>query len=223
MSSVKFFSTFGSPFCYRVECALRHKGIEYEHVEEDLKNKSSSLLHYNPVHKKVPVLLHGDRPISESVIVLEYIDEAWQENPLLPEDTHDRAVARFWAKFADEKCLPSVFKVFISEGTEQEKNMEAARETLKNLDGVLQGKKFFGGERIGFTDLVVGWIPIWLPVLEEVGGFKLLDSQSLPSLCSWCEYFLEDDLIKNDIPAREKMIPAFRASRERFVPSPSSN
>ncbi|XP_068658152.1 glutathione transferase GST 23-like [Aristolochia californica] len=217
MSTVKLFATFPSPFSYRVQWALKHKGIDYEYVEEDLQNKSSLLLKYNPIYKKIPVLLHGEKPVAESVIILEYIEEAWQANPLLPEDSHERAVARFWAKFAEEKCNASIIKAFYSEGMEQEKNLEASRESLKILDAHLEGKKFFGGERIGYTDLVVGWIPHWLPVEEEVAGFKLLDLQSFPSLCSWCENFLQDELIKNNLPAREKMIPAFRAVRERFL------
>ncbi|KAF6176433.1 hypothetical protein GIB67_010070 [Kingdonia uniflora] len=31
----------------------------------------------NPVHKKVPVLIHNGKPISESLIVVQYVDEVW--------------------------------------------------------------------------------------------------------------------------------------------------
>lgn len=95
-----------STYVKRVELALKIKGIPFEYVEEDLRNKSASLLTYNPVHKKVPVLVHNGKPVSESLVILEYIDETWSHQPrLVPHHPYDRSIVRFWAGYIQQVIL----------------------------------------------------------------------------------------------------------------------
>jgi len=109
---VKLFKLVGSPFSTRVEIALKLKGVEYKFEEEKVGNLSDTVIKYNPVYKKVPVLVHNGKPISESLVILEYIDETWKQNPILPSDPYKRALARFWSKFIDDKVIS--FQSFLS-------------------------------------------------------------------------------------------------------------
>jgi glutathione S-transferase len=108
---LKLLGAWPSPFVTRVKLALNFKGLSFENVEEDLTNKSELLLSSNPVHKKIPVLLHRGKPICESVVIVQYIDEAFAGTgaSLLSSDPHERAVARFWAAYIDDKVSYSFF------------------------------------------------------------------------------------------------------------------
>jgi glutathione S-transferase len=92
-----------SPFVIRVRMALSMKGASYQYVEENLFNKSELLLKLNPVHKKVPVLIHNGKPICESLVIVQYVDELFAGRSILPTDPYERATARFWAAYIEDK------------------------------------------------------------------------------------------------------------------------
>jgi glutathione S-transferase len=105
-SEVKLLGAWPSPFVMRPRIALNIKAVEYDFLEETFGSKSQLLLQSNPVHKKVPVLIHADKPICESLIIVQYIDEVWTSAPsILPSDPYDRAIQRFWAAYVDDKVL----------------------------------------------------------------------------------------------------------------------
>ncbi|CAK9137625.1 unnamed protein product [Ilex paraguariensis] len=207
---VKVFGVWGSPFSRRVEIALKMKGVKYEFIEEDLANKSPLLLKYNPVHKKIPVLLHNGKPICESLVILEYIDETWKGTSIFPQDPYKRAVARFWARFIDDKCLPTLWKTCWSQGEEQEKGKEEACELLKILDNELKDKKFFGGDAIGPVDIVANFIGFWLGIIQEITGVEVLTKEKFPKLCQWIDEFINYSIIKENLPPRDKLKAYFQ-------------
>ncbi|CAN1169291.1 Probable glutathione S-transferase [Linum perenne] len=216
---VKLFKTWSSLFGLRAVWALKLKGIPYESIDEDLSNKSESLLSYNPVHKKVPVLLHNGRSISESLVIVEYIDETWSRNPpsLLPADPVQRAAGRFWAKFGDEKVLPSMWKAFTKEGKEHEEGLTETAENFKLLEQELKGKKFFRGEEIGIADIALGWIVNLVPVYQEILGLNVLDEERYPSLCEWMHRISDVPAIKESWPPHERLVTKWTDIRHRFL------
>ncbi|XP_073291369.1 glutathione transferase GST 23-like [Primulina huaijiensis] len=214
---LKLLRSWSSPYGMRVVHALKIKAIEHQTVLEDMTNKSASLLEYNPVHKKIPVLVHKGKPICESLVILEYIDDTWKQRPLLPRDPWDRAMARFWAKFGDEKVMPSIWRVFISQGKEQEEAVTSAMENLKLVEDQLKGKKFFGGDTIGYLDIAFGWMANSISILEEIAELTLLDAEIFLLLSAWMNNFSDNPTIKESWPPHDRMIEKYKVIRETYL------
>jgi len=101
--SVVLLDFWPSVYAMRVKIALEEKGVSYECRQEDFQDKSSLLLEMNPVYKMIPVLIHNEKPICESLNIVEYIDEAWNHKPsLLPSDPYKRSQAKFWGDYIDK-------------------------------------------------------------------------------------------------------------------------
>ncbi|XP_049407160.1 probable glutathione S-transferase isoform X1 [Solanum stenotomum] len=211
VDQVKLIGVSGSSYSRRVEWALRVKGVKYEFIEEDLQNKSSLLLESNPVLKKIPVLIHNGKPICESIVIVEYIDETFEGPSILPKDPYDRAIARFWAKFFAEKGS-SVGRSFFLKGEEQEKAKEEVYEMLKVLDNELKdNKKYFVGDKFGFVDIVANAAALWLGVLEEASGVVLVTSEKFPNFCAWRDEYINCGENKEYLPSRDELLAKFKA------------
>ncbi|KAJ6798748.1 glutathione S-transferase U8-like [Iris pallida] len=216
--AVKVLGAYGSPFSRRVELALRLKGVPYEYLEQDLANKSELLLEHNPTHKKVPVLVHDGKPVVESLVILEYVEDTWKGgHPLLPGDPHGRAQARFWAKFIDDKCNSAVWMSCWSRGDTQKMFMEQSKENLKLLEAELKGKKFFGGDAIGLVDVAANFLALWAGILQEVNEVSVIDEEKHPELWKWSRDFLSSDIVKGCLPDREVMLDYFRSKKEAIL------
>ncbi|RZB52697.1 putative glutathione S-transferase isoform B [Glycine soja] len=196
---VTLLGVIGSPFACRVKIALKLKGVEYKYVEENLANKSDLLLKSNPVHKKVPVFIHNEKPIAESLVIVEYIDETWKNNPILPSDPYQRALARFWSKFIDDKIVGAAWNaVFTVDEKEREKNVVETYEALQFLENEIKDKKFFGGEEVGLVDIAGVYIAFWVPLIQEIAGLELLSSEKFPKLYKWSQEFVNHPIVKED-------------------------
>ncbi|KAF8698481.1 hypothetical protein HU200_035221 [Digitaria exilis] len=198
---LKLLSTWFSPFGSRVKLALHLKGLSYEYVEEDLTNKTRLLLESNSVHKKVPVLLHRGKALCESMVIVDYIDEAFAGAgpPLLPSDLYERAIARFWLVEPWFRMLDGTRTR--AEMTEGVKQMLAAVASLEvALGQCSKGKPFFGGDSVGYVDVALGGLLVWVRASEALLGVKFLDGDRTPLLAAWAERFASLDVAKAALP-----------------------
>jgi glutathione S-transferase len=89
---VKLYDAARCPYCARVRIALAEKGLAYEAIPIDLDERPDWIYELNPTGK-VPVLDDGF-VVPESAVIMEYLEDAYPETPLLPADPEGRARAR---------------------------------------------------------------------------------------------------------------------------------
>jgi maleylacetoacetate isomerase len=93
---MELYNYFRSSASYRVRIALALKGLDYdykpvslvknEHLAESYASVSASRL--------VPLLKDGEHVVTQSLAIMEYLDETHPEPPLLPADALGRARVR---------------------------------------------------------------------------------------------------------------------------------
>ncbi len=102
MSALTLYSYFRSSASYRVRIALNLKGLDYTQVPVHLVRGGGEQLGdaYRAVNPDglVPALVDGDAqnaaPLTQSLAIVEYLDELHPEPPLLPATPADRAYVR---------------------------------------------------------------------------------------------------------------------------------
>ncbi|XP_010245128.1 PREDICTED: probable glutathione S-transferase [Nelumbo nucifera] len=204
-----------SSFGMRVRIALAEKEIQYEYRDENLQDKSPMLLEMNPVHKKIPVLIHNGRPICESLLIVQYIDEVWKDkSPLLPSDPYQRAQARFWADYVDKKMYYCMSRIWRNKGEEQEAAKEELIESLKVLQGELGEKPYFGGETFGFVDLSFVSFYSWFYSTETCGNFSI--ESECPKIVAWAKRCMERESVSKTLPHHHKIYEFVLQLRKRL-------
>ena len=87
---------YRSSAAYRVRIALNLKGLAAERRFVHLRKgeqRAAGYLEVNP-QGLVPTLAVGERRLTQSIAIIEYLDETHPEPPLLPRDAEGRAFVR---------------------------------------------------------------------------------------------------------------------------------
>jgi glutathione S-transferase len=123
----------------------------------------------------VPVLEEEDgRPLPESVVIMELLEERYPEPALLPPDPADRAFVRLQIHRAADFTDPYYAFRRGREGARAE--LDAA---LGRLDAALGERPFLGGHEYGLAD--IAYVP-WLLRARDTLGVEL---DGFPALGAW--------------------------------------
>ena len=171
---MKLHNYFRSSTSFRVRIALAMKGLDYDYVAWHLRKgeqRSGEYLALNP-QGGVPTLeldaeeQGGGRRITQSMAILEYLEETHPEPPLLPADPLGRARVRSLAYVVACDIHP-----------------------LNNLR-VLQHLRTLGQDEAGVADWFRHWVAVEFAALErrlaaepETGRFCHGGAPTLADLC----------------------------------------
>ncbi|CAN7473559.1 maleylacetoacetate isomerase [Mesorhizobium sp. LjNodule214] len=101
MSDLVLHNYYRSSTSYRVRIALEMKGLTYDYVPHHLRHGEHLEAAYLAVNPQglVPALILGDGTLlTQSLAIIEYLDETKPEPPLLPKDALSRARVRMLAQ-----------------------------------------------------------------------------------------------------------------------------
>ncbi|HET8729186.1 MAG TPA: maleylacetoacetate isomerase [Alphaproteobacteria bacterium] len=93
---MKLYTYFRSSAAYRVRIALNLKGIAYDPAFVHLRKKEQAAPEYLRLNPQglVPALVDGPDVVTQSLAIIEYLEETHPEPPLLPKDPVGRARVR---------------------------------------------------------------------------------------------------------------------------------
>lgn len=209
MEPIILYNYFRSSTSYRVRIALELKSIAYEYKPIHLlknEQRSEEYLKLNPLGG-VPTLIHNGKAISESLAILEYLEEVFPDFSLLPEDPYMQAKVRqfcetinaFTHPMSNLKTLKYLEEKFqlTQEGKEAWIQHWTAQglQTLEALAKEFSGHFCFGDD-ITFADLLL------VPQLFSAARFKV-DLSPYPVLLNINQHCLEIPAFKKAHPHRQ--------------------
>ncbi|CAL5403225.1 unnamed protein product [Camellia sinensis] len=188
VDELNLLGTWISPYSTRVKIALAEKGVDYEFREEDLSTRAH-LLKMNPVSKQIPELIHNDKPVCESLIIVQYTGEIWNhKSPLLPSDPH--------------------------QGEAQETAKNDLIGYLKVLEGELGDKPYFGGETFGIVDVALVPSYSFFFAYEQFGNFSIV--AKCPALVVWVHWCMEKESVLKHLPDQHKIYDSMLERKKKL-------
>ena len=208
---MQLYTFFRSSAAFRLRIALNFKGVAYEPIAVSLPKMEHREPGYAVVtpQRLVPALIAGPLTLIQSVAVMEYLDEAYPEPPLLPTDLTDRAYVRALTQLiaCDIHPLNNVRVLkYLQDNLDQD---EEARncwythwitEGFASLEGLLtsQGKagRFCHGDAVSMADICL------VPQVFNAHRFKC-PTDPYPKLMAIFEECQALDAFVQAAPARQ--------------------
>lgn len=136
MTELVLYDFGNSVCCQKVRITLCAKGLEWKAIPVNL----FTVEQYDPAYLKlnpkgvVPTLVHDGKPVIESTLICEYIDQTFSQAPqLVPADPWLQSRMRLWSKMVDEGLFDGVTELSFS---------AMFRERMRNMPEETRQKRF---------------------------------------------------------------------------------
>lgn len=212
MTALHLYFAKASTFAQRTRVVLLEKGIEFTSTDIDFQNKPAEFLKVSR-YGKVPAIVHNGFEIYESAIINEYLEEVFPEPALLPKDAGQKAIARIWIDYANNRFVPAFVKLLRGKTVEeQEQGHREFIEALLFIEqegfGKLSGDgTYFLGDQLSLVD--ISFYPWFerLAVLENFRRFEL--PTETPRIQKWWASLRDRESIKAVANPQEFYIERF--------------
>ena len=197
------------PFVQRARIALEEKELEHEIEYIDLDMPPDWFFDISPM-EKVPVLLVDDKPLFESMVICEFIDDI-SGNTLYPKDPFKRAQQRAWIALGDT-MLGSVFNLKNASTESDFKRAKAAIiDKLDVLEEEMTDGPYFAGKQFGMVDIAYAPLFRILTGITRYTGINFY--ADVPNVSAWAEQLLATPAVKASVPDDFERV--FEASLKR--------
>lgn len=159
-----------SPYVRKVSCALRLKGMDYQHIPmaPTAESKTPEFLAKSPLGK-IPLLEHDGLAIPDSSVICQYLDQLNPTPALYPSAAADRARALWLEEYADTR-LAQVFAggIFFEQVVKpkffgQETDAAVVKDALENgvpevcsyLEKTVPENDFLFGTSLSLADIAI--------------------------------------------------------------------
>lgn len=171
-----------SNYYNKIKFALREKGIPFEEVNV-APSQDPALLERSPLGK-VPMLLTGDGPISESHVIAEYLEDTCPQPPLLPTNPYARAKCRELTQYIElhvelvqRRLYPEAFFGGKVEASVKEEVYPLLKKGVAGLAQLAKFSPYIAGNAFTLADCAA-WahLPILGQVSKIIYGEELLEN-----------------------------------------------
>lgn len=161
------------PYVQRARIVLAEKNIPHRIEFIDLADKPDWFLKISPLGK-VPVLCVDGRPLFESAVIAEYLDET-SPGSLHPLDAFEKARNRAWIEFASA-TLAAIAVFYRANDRESLSSATASlRERFVRLEDELGDGPWFNGRAFSLVDAAFGPVFRYFEVIGVYGHFGFFD------------------------------------------------